>query len=239
MVLPMGAPMQDGNPPPEQLTKYRPLLIGVAILYGALIIFLLILQPRQSNALFYLCMVVITLQMACRPAQCLMPCLLFFFILSAVNAVFDAMQLITIVINTKPRISDFFSTSCFFDLPLILPKGTMIYGNGTTPVKLTDDTPLLLPDENCSPEERLFHITLVFGVVVDLVATAVGYMMRKTATQLMAAEMMGEVDPGQGFGAQTADGQRLGAPLRGARNMGNEQGPGFTVFQGTGQTLNS
>ncbi|CAJ1408128.1 unnamed protein product [Effrenium voratum] len=180
--------------------------------------------------------------MASRADQCMSTCIMPFFLLALIAALFDVFNVIQILSAPYPGAGNMFSQDCPKPVPAILRKNTTIYlkdaaVNGTAAYVVPQNTQVDLPRNICSAAWVVGNVALLLGTLLDIVAARVGYKMFKISMELMQ-------DPSQGGLGQLMMTQQGGA------GPGDEGGPGprpqrqqparqqgFQPFQGSGQTL--
>lgn len=236
MVLPTGVVGGLGVVPPAELTKFKPALIFVGVGYLVTIVVGLV-GGIFSNALSYVCVVVIALFMAFRPRDCLGQCVVPLTLFSGILLLFDTLNLGLLIVQDSFSFGTFFSTYCPTDETSYL--GTDGAGN-TIPIIVNATTYYLQPNDpitgeriyvdverqRCSWQTVLQKCSLIGGVILDCLSLLLGSQMWK-AWQLFA-------EGGAGLVANEAP--PGGGPAGGPRGADARQR--FTPFQGQPQALN-
>eukprot|EP00931_Biecheleriopsis_adriatica_P079894 TRINITY_DN5323_c0_g2_i1.p1 TRINITY_DN5323_c0_g2~~TRINITY_DN5323_c0_g2_i1.p1 ORF type:complete len:260 (+),score=47.79 TRINITY_DN5323_c0_g2_i1:90-869(+) len=259
MVVPIGGPGGGGlggpgpapAPPPPQLLRYKSALYLIAGGY-AFVLFLGLLSGAVANSLNYLFVLIAAASMASRADQCMSQCIMPFFLFAVMTVFFDAINLLSTLFRPYPGASNFFASSCPTSIPALLLKNTTVYLKGATPpgeYVVPSNTKVELPEDICNTAWVVSNVAQLLGVILDIIATRVGYRMFKVSMELMQGQddrsqmlMMAQQgfrgDGGGGPGAPggAPPGAPGGAP--GGRPTGQRPG-GFQPFQGSGQTLSA
>jgi len=235
-------------PPPPELLRYKKALYLIVV--GYMVVLLMSLTAGAFNAgINYVFVLAAAAAMASRSDQCMSTCIVPFFLLAFISLFFDILNVISLLAEPYPGAGNMFSSDCPKPLEATLLKNTTIYlqdaaVNGTAAYTVPADTKVDIPRNLCSSRWVVQNVAMLLGVLLDFVATRVGYRMFKTSVELMQGQGQGQA----GLGQQLMMTQQ--SPLQGGEQPGNgpggaggpsrnPRGQGFQPFQGSGQTLSA
>ncbi|CAE7324098.1 unnamed protein product [Symbiodinium necroappetens] len=244
----LGAIGPGPAPPPPELLRYKKALYLIVV--GYMVVLLMSLTAGAFNAgINYVFVLAAAAAMASRSDQCMSTCIVPFFLLAFISLFFDILNVISLLAEPYPGAGNMFSSDCPKPLEATLLKNTTIYlqdaaVNGTAAYTVPANTKVDIPRNLCSSRWVVQNVAMLLGVLLDFVATRVGYRMFKTSVELMQGQGQGQA----GLGQQLMMTQQ--SPLQGGEQPGNgpggaggpsrnPRGQGFQPFQGSGQTLSA
>jgi len=268
MVIPGGAGgMAPPVPPSRELLRYKPfvLIIGLAYL---VIVMLGFFSGGADSIINDLLVCIAALTMATRAQECMGSCVLPFFLLAVVGLFYDianVIQTLTIA-GGYPAANQFLSSSCPRNLTVKTAQNATVYlqdvpGVPESCMQSTFDvlagTKLEIGEDQCRDTNWVMRNVLILAsIVVDIIATWLGYQLFKTAGPPGGGLMGGmggpAAGPGEGpFGAGPGGGGGGGGvPPPGGpagpgmrlsgqemQQAGGRQERGFTPYSGVGQAL--
>mmetsp|Transcript_44034 Transcript_44034/g.82324 ORF Transcript_44034/g.82324 Transcript_44034/m.82324 type:complete len:249 (+) Transcript_44034:75-821(+) len=248
-MIPLGGGLGPGPgpaPPPAELLRYKPALYLIVVGYTVVLLMSLFAGAFSAD-LNYVFVLVAAASMASRSEQCMNTCIVPFFLLAFISLFFDAVNVVSLLAAPYPGAGNMFSNDCPKALEAVLRKNTTIYlahaaVNETAEYIVPADTKVDLPRNLCSDRWIVSNVALLFSVLLDFLATRLGYRMVKTSIELMQGPGQGQ---GQGLGQQLMMAQQGGFQGGDAGDGGaggparQSRGPGFQPFQGSGQTLSA
>lgn len=209
--------------PPTELMRFQPLLIGLAVAYLAVIIVTLVVG-NAANVLNDVFVAIAALFMAFRAQQCLGSCVLPFFLFAMMAAFLDIITVVSDLAQSYPGAGKFFASACPTPVQIILLNGTVVYSTkGDIPSTIMPDTEVTFTQDVCDVQYVLGNVAVLVSVLLDIIATTLGYRMAKIAARTAGV--------GQGLVGGT------GVAPAGGGGQDPAPAPGFTPFGGPGQVL--
>jgi len=212
-------------PPSPELLRFKIPLLVVGCLYIVLII-VGIVVGAVSSALNDLFVGMAALLMALRANECMGQCTLPFILFAAMALFFDIFSIISTMTQGSPGVSDFFSDSCPLNqnlttqgnITVYLPENPLPGCSSQQSWIVPNNTALVTMIDHCSSRMVMQNVTIIISILLDIVATYLGYQMLKTA------------GPGGGMGGMMGG----GAPLMGGGGQGGDPGGDFPQAGGPG-----
>lgn len=254
-MIPLGAGLDGVSiPASPELLRYRPALAIISLGYFALLVTGFV-TGNVSNTLEYVFVLIAGIVMLMRQDQCMVQCLIPFFLFAVMTAFFDIVQLIDVAFRSYPGIKSYFSVTCPRNVTGLLGANTTVYTTSGSQVVLPPGTQVIQEQDQCNWQWVVANVAQLVAVVLDLAASSFGWRMVKTSMGQdmgpMGGGMLGaggggrfddaygpmQVGGGPPPSAGPGPGQGPGRRLGGGAPQGAAQLPGFQPFQGQGQVL--